>query len=255
MANTIHVDVVSAEEQIFSGRGGVRRAARRHGRARHLPAAHAAADRRSSPAPCASRCRARSRRSSCSSRAVSSKCSRPGDGAGRHRDPRQGPRRGQGDRRQEGGRGSDAEQDVEARRSPPPRPSSRRDGAARRRSARCATAPTARRHRAGRGGSGRPFLALIPAQSADAAHRCVTLRCTPDTLTQDLVMHDFTNRTFDEIAVGATEIGNAHADRHRRRGAGARRRRRRRLPPRGRRRSATGCPRRARRRSRWSPGC
>ena len=47
-----------------------------------------------------------------------------GDGAGRHRDPRQGPGRSQGARRQEGRRGSDGEQDVRARKSPPPRPSS-----------------------------------------------------------------------------------------------------------------------------------
>ena len=54
MAHTIHVDVVSAEEQIFSGEAEVRRAAGRSGRARHLPAPHAADHAASSRARCAS---------------------------------------------------------------------------------------------------------------------------------------------------------------------------------------------------------
>ena len=40
--NTIHVDVVSAEESIFSGEARIRRVAGRGRRAGHLPAPHAA---------------------------------------------------------------------------------------------------------------------------------------------------------------------------------------------------------------------
>ena len=74
-ANTIHVDIVSAEGEIFSGEATMVFAPGDRGRARHRAAARAAADRCSSPAKCA--CRRRPAKSSCSaSAAAASKSSR-----------------------------------------------------------------------------------------------------------------------------------------------------------------------------------
>ena len=109
MANTIHVDVVSAEEQIFSGEAKFVALPGESGRARHLPAAHAADHAHQARARCASSAPTAAKKSSSSSPAASSKCSRTRDGAGRHRDPRQGPRRGEGHRGQAPRRGSDEE--------------------------------------------------------------------------------------------------------------------------------------------------
>ena len=88
------------------------------------------------------------------------------DGARRHGDPRQGPGRGDGARGQEGGRGSDAEQDLRRGDRARRRPSSPARSRSSRRSASCSTAPD--RRPAGtrgieKGGSGGPFLSGCPA--------------------------------------------------------------------------------------------
>ena len=110
MANTIHVDVVSAEEQIFSGEAEFVVLPGDRGRARHLPAPHAAASRRSSRARCAS-----SRRQAQEElvfvagrlpRSAAARVTVLADTAIRA----QGPRRGQGAGSQARRRGSDAEQ-------------------------------------------------------------------------------------------------------------------------------------------------
>ena len=75
-APTIQVDVVSAEEQIFSGEAEFVVLPGIDGRARHLSAPHAAVHADQARCGAHAGCRARRRKSSCSCRADSSKCSR-----------------------------------------------------------------------------------------------------------------------------------------------------------------------------------
>jgi len=107
---TIHVDVVSAEEAIFSGEAEFV-VLRRSGRTRHLSAPHAADHGGSSPGWCGSGRRARARRIRCSSPVASSRCSRTSSPCSPTPPSRQGPRRGKGQRVAAGGRGGAQERD------------------------------------------------------------------------------------------------------------------------------------------------
>ena len=106
---TIHVDVVSAEEAIFSGEAKFVALPGESRRARHLPAPHAA-DHAHQARRGAHRAR-RQRRGGVRlrRRRHPRSAAEQRDRAGRHRDPRQGPRRSQGHRGQARGRGSDEE--------------------------------------------------------------------------------------------------------------------------------------------------
>jgi hypothetical protein len=94
--HTIHVDVVSAEESIFSRRGQVRRAAGRERRARHPAAPHAADHAHQARCGAHRACRQRRGRVRLRRRRHPGSAARHGHRAGRHRHPRPRPRRGQG---------------------------------------------------------------------------------------------------------------------------------------------------------------
>ena len=100
MANTIHVDVVSAEESHLLRRGEVRRAARRSGRARHLPAPHAADHAHQARRGAHRDGRRRRGEFVFVAGGILEVQPNSRDRAGRHRDPRQGPRRSEGQRGQ-----------------------------------------------------------------------------------------------------------------------------------------------------------
>ena len=146
MAATMHIDVVSAEGVDLLRRGGIRGAAGRGGRARHLSAPHAADHADQGRARCASRCRARPRKSWSSCGRHPRGAARPRQRARGHRDPRRGPRRGQGARGEAGGGRGAARAHARSRESRASRPSSRPSRRSCRRSRSCAR-PVAERAR------------------------------------------------------------------------------------------------------------
>ena len=208
MANTIHVDVVSAEEQIFSGEAEFVVLPGVDGRARHLPAAHAAAHADQARARCGSSCRTQDAEEfvfvqggflevqphhvtvladtairakdldevaaleakKAAEEAMQNKTSERGDRA----------RRGRARRRARAARG-----DPQAASTAPDRATGRHA-----------------RHRRGR--LRRPFFVRRARRRGIMLRRNIALRAVSGLpASRGPGMSDFTNRTFDEIAIGA----------------------------------------------------